>query len=368
MITNSIESWCLFFRQHLMIRGSETNNYIEVMFRLFKDISLERTKAYNLTQLADFVVTSFEGYYKQRLLDLVMNKLNRCTINRLSPHSGDVLPDQISELEEMQYHVTSSKDSSTKYFVDMNSNICTCPQGITGKICKHQSAIIKHYNITNACNVLSEGSKILIYKIATGVEPTEHLLLPLQLNECVGRANKKKFKKSVQVGEKNHDVDNNLCEQNIQFPGVNNDENSTIAEANLDSIETKWSTFINKLDSDVRNNLKDDPDGFSPAIERIISNYDRNIKNPSTLMSGLITSFQNCGTPSLKVHSAIRKGKKIPIQPTSVSRRKVVINGRRKIQAGRKVKGLSAGKSKAPHSLKTCVENNVGLGENKFSK
>lgn len=64
MINNSLESWCLVFRQHLMIRGSETNNYIEVMFRLFKDISLERTKAYNLTQLADFVVTSFEAYYK----------------------------------------------------------------------------------------------------------------------------------------------------------------------------------------------------------------------------------------------------------------------------------------------------------------
>lgn len=102
MITNSIESWCLFFRQHLMIRGSETNNYIEVMFRLFKDISLERTKAYNLTQPTDFVISSFEAYSKQRLLDLVMNTLNRGTINRLSPNEKDVLPDQISELKEMQ--------------------------------------------------------------------------------------------------------------------------------------------------------------------------------------------------------------------------------------------------------------------------
>lgn len=367
MITSNMESWCLFFRQHLMIRGSETNNYIEVMFRLFKDISLERTKAYNLTQLADFVVTSFEAYYKQRLLDLVMNKLNRSTINRLSPNDGDVLPDQISELGEMQYHVRSVRDSSIIYFVDMNSNICTCPQGNTGKICKHQSAIIKHYNITNACNVLSEKSKIIIYKIATGVEPAEHLLLPLQLDECVKKSNKDKLK-SGEVAGKNNNTDNNLCDQNIQLPDDNDNDNLICTQANLESIENKWTTFVTKLDCDVRKNLRDDPDGFSSAVERIISNYSRNINNPSTLMSGLITSFRNYGTPSSKVRSFIRKGKKISIQPTSVSRRKVVINGRRKIQAGRKVKGLTMQKSKAPHSLKTCVENNVGLGENKFVK
>lgn len=44
------------------------------------------------------------------------------------------------------------------------------------------------------------------------------------------------------------------------------------------------------------------------------------------------------------------------------------ITGRRKMQADRKVKGLSKKKSKAPHSLQMCVNNNVGLGENKSAK
>lgn len=66
-INNSLESWCIVFKQFFMTRGTETNNYIEVMSRLFKDISLESTKAYNSTQLADFVVTSFEAYYKKGL-------------------------------------------------------------------------------------------------------------------------------------------------------------------------------------------------------------------------------------------------------------------------------------------------------------
>lgn len=106
-----------------------------------------------------------------------MNKLNKTTINRLSPNDKDVVPEQISELGEIQYQVVSSKDSTIIYFVDMNSNVCTCT---TGKICKHQSAVIKNYNITSACNVLSEKSKIVIYKIATGIEPTENMLLPLK--------------------------------------------------------------------------------------------------------------------------------------------------------------------------------------------
>ncbi|KAJ8912471.1 hypothetical protein NQ315_014571 [Exocentrus adspersus] len=55
-----IELWCLLYRRNLMIRGTNTNNYIEVTFRLLKDIALERTKAFNLTQLSDFIINNFE--------------------------------------------------------------------------------------------------------------------------------------------------------------------------------------------------------------------------------------------------------------------------------------------------------------------
>lgn len=162
-----------------MIRGADTNNYVEVMFRLFTDISLERTKAYNLTQLTDFIISSFDSYYKQRLLDLVMNKISKSTLNRLSPNDKDVLPSQITELDEMQYHVLRSSHERVNYFVDMNCNICSCPVGITGKICKHQSAIIKKFNITNASNTLSHESRKMLYFIATGKAPSGNIFIYL---------------------------------------------------------------------------------------------------------------------------------------------------------------------------------------------
>lgn len=67
-----------------MKRGTDNNNYIEVVFRHFKDISLERTKVYNLTELVDFIVRNFDSYYKQRLLDLVLNKI-KSAITNLAP-------------------------------------------------------------------------------------------------------------------------------------------------------------------------------------------------------------------------------------------------------------------------------------------
>lgn len=68
------EMWCMLYRKQLLLRGTNTNNYTEITFRLLKDIALDRTKAFNLTQLVDFIIKNFESYYKQRLLDLIMNR------------------------------------------------------------------------------------------------------------------------------------------------------------------------------------------------------------------------------------------------------------------------------------------------------
>lgn len=198
------------------------------------------------------------------------------------------------------------------------------------------------------------------------------MLLPLKLEQCYKKTNKEELE--IREAEKNinNNNDTTLLKQNssIRFVEDNHDEISINPEENLDSVKDKWSSFINKLDGDVRKNLNDDPHGFSSAVERFMNNYNKNVKNPSTLMTGLIMSFRNYGTPSSNVPSTsiTKKGKKIPVQPTSVSRRKVLITGRRKIQAGKKVKRLSTRKTKAPHSLNICVKNNVGLGENKFVK
>lgn len=44
------------YRKQLLLRGTNTNNYTEITFRLLKDIALDITKAFNLTQLVDFII------------------------------------------------------------------------------------------------------------------------------------------------------------------------------------------------------------------------------------------------------------------------------------------------------------------------
>lgn len=61
------------------------------------------------------------------------------------------------------------------------------------------------------------------------------------------------------------------------------------------------------------------------------------------------------------------KGKCIGVQPTSITRRNVVLSGKN-IQTGRKVMQDNETLSQAPHSLMRCVDKNIGLGPNKYKK
>lgn len=73
------------------------------MFRLFKDLHLERTKAYNLSLFADFVRSDFECFYKQSLLDVCFNKVPKKAVDRLYPNAKDVKEVQVIE-EEIEFN------------------------------------------------------------------------------------------------------------------------------------------------------------------------------------------------------------------------------------------------------------------------
>ena len=57
-----------------------------------------------------------------------------------------------------------------QYDVDMDIGHCYCSVGKTGGPCKHQAAVVKHFNIssTNFIPVNDPQTRLLLYKIATG--------------------------------------------------------------------------------------------------------------------------------------------------------------------------------------------------------
>ncbi|XP_055924605.1 uncharacterized protein LOC129956699 [Argiope bruennichi] len=67
LLTQKLELWCLAFRDET-IRGHNTNNFLEVAIRIFKDV-LSQVKSYN-------VITSLGNYYSRRLKNSLKNGPN----------------------------------------------------------------------------------------------------------------------------------------------------------------------------------------------------------------------------------------------------------------------------------------------------
>lgn len=369
-IEKDLDAWCLYHRKHLLTRGSDTNNIAEVMFRIFKDIPLERTKAHNLTQLADFVTTDFESYYKQRLLDLCFNKVTKSTINRLCPNAKDVSFSQIKQISDMEFCVLGNEQEN-KYFVDLSIGVCSCPVGFSGKICKHQSSIILNLHVDNIYNCLTDQNKKIFFKIATGSEPPQDLLMPLMKIADSKIQTGQQMLSGNELHDETHPSGLRELEVNESMDTCSDNNNTNFS--NTARVEAMWSDFIIKFSEQVKTELMEDPLGFTPAIQSCVTAYEKNINSSSSLMSSLFTLFKpqsnNTTFTQRSFKYTARKGKKIGVQPTSVARRKTVATGRRRLQAGRHAnKSLTKKKPKARHSLSECVEKNISLGDSKFSK
>jgi len=60
--------WANAYRGRLPLRGNNTS-YAEVAFCIVKDLIFDHAMAFNLAQLVDFIVTRYEAYIENRLVD-----------------------------------------------------------------------------------------------------------------------------------------------------------------------------------------------------------------------------------------------------------------------------------------------------------
>lgn len=68
------------------------------------------------------------------------------------------------------YTVTSASNTAESYQVDMSISCCSCPAGVMGSLCKHQSAVARIFGLDEGgllLGLLPETRK-LYYQIATG--------------------------------------------------------------------------------------------------------------------------------------------------------------------------------------------------------
>lgn len=141
--------WCLAFRSAVH-RGHHTNNVSEVTVRLFKDIVLNRCKAYNIVALVDFVCTVMDKYYCRRLR---LFAHSRCAtpfllLEKMDRKSAYLQLADIKQTSDVTFEVKSETLNSNNYTVDVEMGVCTCVDGVHGKFCKHQAGVVKYFHKT----------------------------------------------------------------------------------------------------------------------------------------------------------------------------------------------------------------------------
>ena len=77
------EEWALCYRRDTVVRANNTNNYAEAGMRILKDNIFNRTKAYNLCQLIDFLVNRLPAFYERKLTDVANNRLALHSFNSM---------------------------------------------------------------------------------------------------------------------------------------------------------------------------------------------------------------------------------------------------------------------------------------------
>lgn len=146
------DEWAISHRLDLITRGNHTNNYAEAGMRVLKEIVFGRVKAYNLIQMFQFVTTTMEAYFTNRLLDIAHSRYRPGVA--LKYKEVDTTEMKIKEIKKCQQSIYSVKVEvkqigEVEYVVDMDLGMCSCSKGTIGAACKHQAAVAKQFKVSS---------------------------------------------------------------------------------------------------------------------------------------------------------------------------------------------------------------------------
>lgn len=192
-----VEAWALYPRLTLRgWRGHNTNNICESQFAILKDFIFGRVRVSSYPQLIDRLCRALMDWYASTIHDRVFDdKLHRTSRHYLSPRSTGrkekillclpvprLAPGVWESVEQIEgastlYIVNSSSRRNQVYIADLSAAVCTCAQGISGRICSHQVVAWQKYSESEAGRgkpnpfmfpKWSAEDKALFYYIATG--------------------------------------------------------------------------------------------------------------------------------------------------------------------------------------------------------
>jgi len=343
------EAWCMAWRNIASLRGHNTNNYAEVTIRLFKDNVLSRCKAYNAVAIVDFIMSTMEKFYSNRLQcfangrvsmhHLLLEKLLASC--RYISSKDDIL---IAE-SHGAYLVPSEHDNALLYEVDAGSGVCTCPYGMSGRCCKHQIAVFKWYHeaLPNVPPVTAE-ARYTAARLALGDDaPAPQFYASMTSLDaavplpqmCVGHVPTSQTQPTT---------------SSVQLDDT--DDVSVAAADDCAEMMQQWQAVSARVSTLLQqHNSSCNVADLSAGIRKMSQRLD-NVHTAAQLS----TFFHSCGQ---LVPRRYHSGAVIRTQPTASARRKPgITRGAKRQPSGRPAKGEAAAE-KRPRCLSTNIDANV---------
>ncbi|KAK3921452.1 Mating-type protein ALPHA3 [Frankliniella fusca] len=378
------DEWALCFRRELLVRGHHTDNLTEANIRILKDKILNRTKAFSITQLFDFMSTKLDAYFERRISEVITNRVSNYTSSRYFIDKKKLTPLSCERIAE-DFYLVKNSEKGTSYVVDTEVELCSCIAGIGGALCKHLYKVITTFNIssTQVLPFADAQAKLDLHFIMVGVQGDKEFFQNLKFDE--GRVQEG----GVGQGDKGRIEDTNAHNpESISLENLIAPENSTVQDDvssnSLDSQDATPSENLEKLVPYLVERCQKNP-ALTKHVDKFVDRLLKESSTDSALEHALATFNRYRGQKPVKENqiralSRVRNAGNIPV--LSTARRMMPITGRHSRITGRPPKDFRMdhqysqrapepgwknpplGRHKAPQNLSHCVTMNVPLGRN----
>lgn len=319
------------YRRDILTRGNNTNNYAEACIRILKEIILNRTKAYNVVALVEFICRVWEDYLILRILDHAHNRRDNIQRNyrKLCSRLPNLNTNQVTKISDTCYSVPSTNNVNIVYTIDVQIGVCDCYVGYIGAFCKHQAFLHKYLNLSmpNAPPI-TFNERYVLGKLALGDKcPSQEWFLGLNEKESTKL-------QEIEVSCSNESPSRLDEDENKQIKPSDSVDSKVLNDEVNEKIDKEFlrvQKFLNDVPLDIRQKL---------------ANKMTVIKNAQQLTKLMVTCSRGLSVASK------RKGQ-IKVQPTSISRRrKGVTRGSRRIPSGRPPTSVNKNKvTKKSHNI-----------------
>ena len=125
-----------------------------------------------------FITETMKRYYQSRLLSVAHSRVDLfIVLHYQGLHARAYSKEHIQQLKISQFSVPSRTEKDATYNVDMQIDICTCPQSQDGSPCSYQAAVAIHFGCpsVNCISTLDPTGKRTLTYIAHGEDATQDL-------------------------------------------------------------------------------------------------------------------------------------------------------------------------------------------------